>query len=147
MDSHQTKTLIHRVFAGLAAEVGFGAPRDEVAASGVYVTYVGDRSGIRISFELYDGGIFVMVFPLKDGQIPPYSNWYDIVDLLAAQDIDFEEIPTSGLHDPSAAELQRTLEHFRTYVRLYGKEFLAGDFHLCAKMDEIIATRKERLLR
>ncbi len=132
---------IKKNFSFLCSEFGGSLVKEEEDSYGTYLTYITDKAGLRISFEPYEGGFYIMIFPLIDKTIPEYNRWFDIIDLFFAHGIEFEEKEITNLAEPDLDEINLALNHFSFYAKSYAKEFLAGDFGLINKLNEIVEKR------
>jgi len=119
--------------------------KEEIDSFGVFLTYITEKAGLRISFEPREGGLFVMVFQLKDQKIPEYQDWYDVIDLFQAKGVKFVEQRVSNCEDPDMEELEQALKHFADNVRIHGQSFLQGDFSIIGDLEQIVKQRAETI--
>jgi len=136
------KKIIKTKFNFLCSDFGAKLVKEEIDPFGVFLTYTTDKAGLCVSYEPREGGVFVMVFPLRDQEIPPYKFWYDVIDLFQVKDVKFVERNISNYNNPDPKELEEALEHFANNVRIHAKSFLEGDFSLIDKLELIIKERK-----
>lgn len=119
--------------------------KEEIDSFGVFLTYITEKIGLRISFEPREGGVFVMLFPLKDQKPPEYQGWYDILDLFQAKGVNFVEQPVSNCEDPDMEEVKQALKHFAENVQIHAQSFLQGDFSVIEDLDKIVKQRAETM--
>ncbi len=143
----ETAEEIKKHFNFLCSELGCAIAKEEIDNNGAYITYTNEVAGLRVSFERLDGGVFVMVFKLKDHKIPPYegSGWMDIIDLLNVKGVEFVEPNVKNFENPEPKELRRVLTHFADNVRIHAQSFLQGDFSIIEKVEKIIEERRKEL--
>ena len=136
------KKTIKTKFGFLCSDLGARLVKEEIEPFGIFLTYTTDKAGLRVSFEPREGGVFVMVFPLHDQEIPQYKNWYDVIDLFHAKGVKFVEQNISNYNNPDPKELEEALEHFANNVRIHARSFLEGDFSINEELELIVKKRK-----
>lgn len=139
------KESIKTCFAFLCSDFGATLINEEIDSFGVFLTYTTEKAGLRISFEPREGGIFVMVFPLKGQHIPEYQDWYDILDLFQSRGVKFVERRVSNCEDPDMEEVKQALKHFADNVRIHAQSFLQGDFSVIGALKQIVKQRAETI--
>jgi hypothetical protein len=137
--------IIKKRFSFLLSDFNADLVKEEISTNteGVFVTYITEHAGLRVSYEPRDGGIFLMIFPLKNGEIPPYRYWYDVTDYFRLLGVDFSEKRISNSVDPNTEELEREFENFSIAIGMHMKPFFEGDFKLLGELEEIIKRRKK----
>ncbi len=137
------KNIIKSRFSFLCTEFGATIVKEKTDRFGVYVTYKADNTGLRVSFEPREGGVFVMIFPLIDNEIPPYKNWHDIEDLLSANNVTFNNLNLTDNFNPDLVELDQVLKKYAENVQIYAYDFLKGNFEIIEDLELIVKKRKE----
>jgi len=145
MNSQAIAKGIKEVFGFLERELGCRLVKEEDDDFGVFVTYVSKKAGLRISYEPREGGVFVMIFPLSKGHIPPYKDWYDFADFLTAQEVVFEEPEIGSSHNPDLSEFRSVIEAHACEVRDQLPDYLAGDFAVTPQLEAIVNRRRDEL--
>jgi len=143
MDSKAIMKTIKESFCFLLEERGCQLVSEEDDDFGVFVTYTSRKAGLRVSYEPREGGVFVMIFPLRDGEIPEYRDWYDVLDFLTAEGKLFEEPRIQRLDNPDSTELRKTVEAYAREIREHLGDYLEGDFSITPKLDAIVNRRRE----
>jgi hypothetical protein len=139
------KESIKTYFDFLCSDFGATLIKEEIDSFGVFLTYITEKAGLRISFEPREGGLFVMVFPLKDQKIPEYQDWYDVLDLFQVKGVKFVEQRISNCEDPDMKEVKQALKHFADNVRIHAQNFLQGDFSVIRALEQIVKQRAETI--
>lgn len=139
------KESIKTYFDFLCSDYGAMLIKEEIDSFGVFLTYITEKAGLRISIEPREGGLFVMIFSLKDQEIPEYQDWYDVLDLFQAKGVKFVEQGVSNCEDPDMEELKQALKHFADNVRIHAKSFLQGDFSVIEALEQIVKQRAETI--
>lgn len=135
------KESIKTYFDFLCSDFKATLIKEEIDSFGVFLTYITEKAGLRISFEPREGGLFVMVFPLKDQKIPEYQDWYDVIDLFQAKGVKFVEVRVSDYEDPDMEEVKQALKHFADNVQIHAQSFLQGDFSVIGALEQIVKQR------
>ena len=139
MDSIKTN------FNFLCSDFGAILVKEEIDTSGVFLTYITEKAGVRISFEPREGGLFGMIFPLKNNSIPDYQEWFDLIDLFQAKGENFIEKNISSCEDPDMKELENMIKYYADAVRIYAGDFLRGDFSLIGILEQIVKDRADSI--
>ncbi len=139
------KESIKTYFNFLSSNFAARLIKEETDSFGVFLTYMTEKTGLRISFEPRDGGFFIMVFPLKNQKIPGYQDWYDILDFFKVKGVKFVEQRVSNCEDPDMEEVNQALKHFAENVRIHAQSFLQGDFSVIGALEKIIKQRAEKI--
>lgn len=139
------KNLIKCHFKFLCKELGASIVKEKTSRFGVFISYKTDMAGIRVSFEPREGGVFVMIFPLIENEIPPYRNWHDIEDLLTAKNVSFNKLTLDDNYNPNFKELNKVLKNYANYVQGYAYDFLKGNFSILNELNLIVKKRIEDL--
>jgi hypothetical protein len=113
------------------------------------VTYINETTSVRISFEPREGGLFVLLSRLRNGEIPPYpifikpqtqiNSFYldDILSLRAPEKIgEYKKQLEEG-----KTAMAEQLHFYASMLRRYTKDILQGDFSIYADMEQIVKKR------
>jgi hypothetical protein len=143
--------LCSKYFSYLSSEYGLeriAAEKNSLACS---VTFSNNRIGVQISFEMKDGGIFVMLIRLVDGKLPPYEifikpgtvvNHFDLEDIVDLEDPEAAlEQKYADDSDPTIQELEDNLHRYAEALHKYGNDILSGDFSIFPELEEIVKRR------
>ncbi len=148
MDKKIVASVIKESFRYLIEQEKCQICTEESDEFGVFVTYINREAGLRISYEPREGGTFVMIFPLREGEIPKYTgNWHDFQDFLTiVRGKPFNEPRIQDFYNPDPAVLVQTFEGYASLVRDHLGDYLAGDFSITPELEEIVKRRKVEFL-
>ena len=122
---------------------------------GDYLTYQNDTTGIKISYEPREGGIFILLSRLIDGKMPEYPihieadtilNSFDLEDIIA-----FKEAKKGigrkfknyfrRYNISRKASLVKNLSKYIEELEEYAAYILNGDFKDFPELDRIVKRR------
>lgn len=116
---------------------------------GIFITYLNKTTGVRVSFEPREGGVFVLLSQLISGKVPPYPifvksqtrlySYYldDIVCLRAPAEI-FEQRTHSANRNTESVD---KLCYYSTMLRKYASDILMGDFSIFPQLELVVKNR------
>jgi len=118
---------------------------------GCYITYNNDIVAVEVSYEIKDGGLFVMLCRMVDGGLPPQEvfvrsktvlNRFDLEDIVSLKEpsIDLEQ-DFADPHKPTTKELETNLRVYAEALKTYAKDILRGDFSTFADLEKIVKRR------
>ena len=115
---------------------------------GCLVWYKNQSTVVRVSLELYDGGMFVTVYKLKDGSIPEYPVVFDPAGEFSIFDLNDLAILRTGKKVEQDAKLiykkeylQTKVQEFATTLKMNATDVLSGDFTVLPQIKERVARR------
>jgi len=115
---------------------------------GCCIMYLKDAVGVRVSLEIYDGGVFVYFYKVTDGKVPEYPLFFDEKSELRVFDFNnLYQLRTGRILSQKSNRLyeQKYLEDivaaFAEAVKNYSDDFLNGDFRFLPQIKEIVARR------
>jgi hypothetical protein len=140
-------------FGFLEKEFGFALRSSETTSYGSHVTYTNQTTGVRVSLEPREGGIFVELSRLADGELPSVPIFIESDSVLNSFDLDdillLRSAPTGKQLDTSSAltadEIERELERYASALRAYAPDILWGDFELFPQLASLVKRRKRVL--
>jgi hypothetical protein len=137
----------------LVGEFGFNLIKTEKEPSGVFITFQGPTTALRISLEPREGGIFILLTRLVRGKIPPYPifvepetplNSFHLDDLIQLKApgflFSFRRQKVS-----SRSELNAALEEIADALRKYADEVLKGNFEVFGELSRVVKKRQKTL--
>lgn len=116
---------------------------------GVFITYLNKTTGVRISLEPREGGIFVLLAQLINGKLPPYpifikpetklQSFYldDIISLKSS----LQSHEQTAQNKNSNNELTNKLYYYSTMLKKYASDILLGDFTIFPQLERIVKKR------
>ena len=151
MNNTLISNIIKSSFSFLIEQCECQIISEESDVFGVYVTYTSKEAGLRVSYEPREGGAFVMIFPLLEGEIPKYSgNWHDFQDFLEVvrgTQFNKSRIRIQDCYNPDPAILLQTFEGYACLVRKHLSDYLAGDFAVTTELKAIVKRRRDDFRR
>jgi hypothetical protein len=145
--------LIRDAFQFLQADHGFQIWEIVKNNYGCFVMYKGEHVAIRVSDEIYDGGIFVRFYKLKDGKIPPYPIFFDrdaeylifdFSNLLILRTGSFIEQDSRRIYEESDY-VKETLRRFAEAIKRHASDVLKGDFSVLPAIKRLVIRRAKEL--
>jgi len=144
--------FVRKEFQFLIGEYCFQIIDVEKTNYGCLVWYRNQTTVVEVSLELYDDGIFVTIYKLKDGNIPEYPIFFD----LAAEFLIFDLNDLLILRTGKKLELDGKLIYKKEYLETKVREFaaslkknatdvLSGDFAVLPQIKERVAKRAKEL--
>jgi len=144
--------LVRNNFQFLTGDFAFQLIDVEKNNYGCLLWYKNQTTVVRVSLELYDGGIFVTIYQLKDGNIPEYPTFFDPAAEFLIFDLNDLLILRTGKkveQDSSLTYgeeyLTMKVEEFARLLEKHGSDVLSGDFGILAKIKEKVARRAKEL--
>lgn len=140
------ESLVRERFAFLTELFAMRRIKVEKSARGEAVTYRNTTTGVRITFEPMDGGIFVYVIRLRDGKVPPYPifikedtvlDWFRIQEITSVREPSLQlvrSLKEASFHPPKG-ELTRILTPMARAVRKHCGDILRGDLTLLDELE------------
>ena len=83
-----------------------------------------------------------MIFRLEDGKVPPYRQWFDLLDFLTTKGIPSTETAILRLNSPDSTNVEDVLNAYAISARNHLGSFLSGDFSEIPNLELIAAQRK-----
>jgi hypothetical protein len=120
---------------------------------GSYVTYTNETTGVRVSLVPRDGGIFIDLSRLVDGEVLAEPIFIEPDTPLNSFDLDnvliLRSAPAERLLDTASAfttnDIERKLDRYANALREYASDILWGDFGLFSQLDSLVRNRKRKL--
>jgi hypothetical protein len=144
--------LVRSDFRFLAERYGFQVIDVEKSNYGCIVWYKNQTTVVRVSLELYDGGLFVTIYRLKDGNVPDYPIFFDPRAEFLVFDLNDLLIIRSGEkidQDPTLIYdekyLKSKVKQFSQALQQHADDVLRGDFEILPKLKERVARRAKEL--
>jgi hypothetical protein len=144
--------LFRDAFSFLVDDFGFKEKSIELDERGIDLLFCNQTTGIRASYEPNEGGIFVMLIRLVDGELPDYPvfidedttlNYFDLQDLLSVRVPLYEEDDFDiGQTD---IELENHLKILANNLRTKAEDILKGDFVIFSKLEKLVKERARQL--
>jgi len=119
---------------------------------GCLLWYKNQTTVVRVSLELYDGGIFVTLYKLQNGNIPEFPTFFDpaaeflifdLNDLLIVRA--GKKVEQDGELIYNEAYLASKVSEFAGLLKQYGNDVLREDFAILPHIKEIVARRAREL--
>jgi hypothetical protein len=140
-------------FGFLEKGCGFALRSSERTSYGSHVTYSNQTTGVRVSLEPREGGIFVELSRLVDGELPSVPIFIESDSVLNSFDLNdiilLRSAPTGKQLDTSSAltadEIESELERYASALRDYAPDILRGDFELFSQLASLVKRRKREL--
>jgi len=116
---------------------------------GVFITYLNKTTGVRVSLEPREGGVFVLLSELISGKIPPYPifiesqtrlhSFYldDIVSLKSPAEVCEQKIQNTNGNSESVNKLYC----YSTMLKKYASDILLGDFSIFTQLESVVKKR------
>lgn len=147
--------LCAKHFKFLIERYGFKKLKPDKDAYGCRVTYIGKTTGVKVSYEYKDGGLFVLLARLINGKMPPYPvfvkpdsvlNQFYLEDIVAVKHPSFQlKQNFDDIVNPTLEELESSLSNYAEALQIYGQDILKGDFSIFSKLEERVKKRAEGL--
>ncbi len=145
-------SLLRKEFSFLIDDFSFREESLELDNWGIRLVYCNSTTGVRISYEPREGGIFVMLIRLVDGQLPDYPiiidedtvlNYFDLQDLLSVRIPCFKE---NNLEiEKTNSELENYIKQIAKDLRTQAEDVLKGDFLIFSELEGIVKERARQL--
>jgi hypothetical protein len=143
--------ICKKEFGFLNAEYGLKTTNIEKDVYGCYATYSNDVVAVEISFSMKDGGIFIMLCRMVNGELPAQEifvrsdtvlNRFDLEDIVDLKNPSIDLKPDFADPDnPTAKELTENLKVYAEALKKYAKDILSGDFSSFAELEKIVKSR------
>jgi hypothetical protein len=145
--------IARQEFRFLESEYDFKLHGVEKTVYGCFIIYKASALAVRVSCETHDGGVFVKIYKLKDGEIPKYPIFFDpkaeylifnfnnLLLLRAKRVIEQDE---ERIYKDSEY-LKATVKQFADNLKLYGSDVLKGDFGILPELHKIVIRRAKEL--
>jgi len=113
------------------------------------LTYQNETTAVEVSLEPIDGGVFVLVSRLVNGQIPKYPVFvtrgmklhsFYLDDLVGLRRPDAAK-RQAGVDPPSVREIAKSVGQSASQLRELGNDILSGDFAIFSELDKIVKAR------
>jgi hypothetical protein len=152
LDYKKFKNLCFKIFQFLTKEYNFELFSTEEDSTGYYIIYKNASTGIRISYEPREGGIFILIYRLIDDQIPQYEikiepdtiiNSFYLDDIIELSSSDPKREFSAIFNPKSPAE--EILRAYADALQKYAKDILNGDFKVFSEVDKIVKKRAQEL--
>jgi hypothetical protein len=136
-------------FKFLVAEFGSKAPKRQRISVFCSLTYQNETTAVEVSLEPMDGGVFVLVSRLVNGQIPKYPIFvtrrmtlhsFYLDDLVSLRRPDAAK-RQAGLDPPSDREIAKSVAQSASLLRELAADILRGDFAVFSELDKIVKAR------
>ncbi len=144
--------FVRKEFQFLIDEYGFQIIDVEKTNYGCLVWYKNQSTVVRVSLELYDGGVFTTIYKLKDGGIPEYPVFFDPAAEFLIFDLNDLLLLRTGKKVEQDGELIYKKEYLETKVQEFAAslkknatDVLAGDFTVLPQIKERVARRAKEL--
>jgi hypothetical protein len=138
-------------FEFLIKKYGFKIGRLESRSYVCYLNYINKTTAVRLSFEPKDGGVFVLLYRLIDGKIPPYEIFIKpdtIINSFYLDDILTLRSPTTKIESkyidigrPTREELEKELGAYADALANHAQDILQGDFSIFPELEKIVKRR------
>ena len=119
---------------------------------GCFIMYKGSVLAIRVSYEIYDAGIYANFYKLKNGNIPKYPVFFNPAEEFLIFDLNNLLLLRCGkiitqdfkrLHE--AAYQEYILKQYADSIKKYALDILNGDFSVLPQLKEIVVRRAKEL--
>lgn len=140
-------------FMFLEDEYSFKILTVEHDTSSTFITYQNSTTAIRISFEPREGGVFILLSRLINGNIPAYPilidqetslNSFYLDDLLNLKAPTLKmEYQIEDLFD--SLKLENIIMQMAKALKKYAVEILKGNFQLFVELESLVKKRAEDL--
>ena len=145
-------SLLRKAFSFLIDDFSFREKSLELDNWGVRLVYCNSTTGVRISYEPREGGIFVMLIRLVDGKQPDYPifidedtvlHYFDLQDLLSVRIPCFKENNLEiGITN---SEIENYIQQIAQNLRTKAEDILKGDFLIFSELERIVKERARQL--
>ena len=114
---------------------------------GIYVVYKSATSFLRISLELREGGIFIYLGRLEDGEIPPYPIFIHQSTILHAFYLDDlinlkeSQSKKQQNEEVTLSNIEKILTEKANDVRKYASDILQGNFEIFHELENVVKAR------
>lgn len=150
--NEEFEKLVRREFHFLIENYGFQIIDVEKSNYGCLVWFKNQWAVVRVSFELYDGGIFVMIYKLTEGNIPEYPVFFDRRAEFLIFDLNDLTIVRTGKRvqqDPKLIYdkeyVAAKIKEFAASLKMNAHDVLSGDFSVLPQIKERVARRAKEL--
>jgi len=144
--------LVRHEFQFLVDDYRFQIIDVEKTNYGCLVWYKNQFTVVRVSLEIYDGGMFVTIYRLRDGSIPEYPVFFDPAAEFLIFDLNDLAIIRTGKKVEQDGELiydkhylEAKVKEFASLLKSNGADILSGDFSVLPQIKERVARRAKEL--
>ena len=145
-------SLFRKAFSFLIDDFSFREESLELDNWGIRLVFCNSTTGVRISYEPREGGIFVMLIRLVDGKLPDYPifidedtvlNYFDLQDLLSIRIPCFKE--NNFEIGKTNSEIENYIQQIAKNLRTKAEDILKGDFLIFSELERIVKERARQL--
>jgi len=138
-----------RRFKFLEEEFGFKPPKRQRISVFCSLTYQNETTAVDVSLEPMEGGVFLLVSRLLNGEIPKYPIFVTRKMTLHAfylDDLVRLRRPNAarrqaGVDLVSGREIAKSLARSAAQLRELGEDILKGDFAVFSELEKIVKAR------
>ncbi len=132
-------------FLFLATLFEFSVVKRESERYGCFIYFANPTTGVRVSYEPFESGVFVQLSELVDGQFPPYISEVRDGSVLRTFDLqDLRGIRGEEPFDDTGEEIEQTLSAAAAALKESGELVLRGDFREFALLDHLVKERARK---
>ena len=140
-------------FKFLITKYDFKLTDKEEKTFGYYIIYKNDSTAIEIGYVPRETGVSVLMYRLKDGELPEYPifinddtevNSYYLDDLIALRVRNFKE-EFGNIHKSEDYFDLNCISELAVALEKYGNDILNGDFEVFAELEKIVKNRAKEL--
>jgi hypothetical protein len=144
----KTLKLFRKSFSFLIEEFGFKEKSSKLDNWGVQITFCNLTTGIRVSYEPREGGYFVLLMRLVNGEVPEHPihidddtvlNRYYLEDLLSIREADYEKKQLERINKKQKDE--DTINDLAYCLKITAEDVLQGDFSTFSELEKIVKDR------
>jgi hypothetical protein len=138
--------VVAHALTTLSGSYGLREVKREAESFGCFVYLANDVAGIRVSTEPYEGGVFVQVSALVDGEFPKYP--LKIAEGTELRTFDLEDIVelAGGTADWNATDdVDEQVARVARSLSAFAAPILEGDFSAFGRLAANVKERARRL--
>jgi hypothetical protein len=136
-------------FKFLEEEFNFKPPKRQRTSVFCSLIYQNEMTAVEASLEPMDGGVFVLVSRLVNGEIPEYPIFvtrkmtlhsYYLDDLVSLKQPDAAKRQAS-MYPASGVKIAKCVAQSASQLREFGSNILRGDFSVFSQLEEMVKAR------
>jgi len=138
--------LSEAAFSFLSELFGFKIEKRESELYGCYIYFANATTGVRVSYEPYEGGVFVQLSELVDEQFPRYEIHVRDDSVLRTFYLqDLRRVRGEKPFDDTGEDVEEVLSSSSAALRESGELILRGDFREFVSLADLVKKRAREL--
>lgn len=154
IDRKRFKQLSSKAFASACEDYNLKEFKFECDGDGCYITFKNAQAAVRVSYEVREGEVFVLLYRLLNGELPPYEIFIrpeTVINSFYLDDVVTLKSPSAVLdlmlpvNEFTYDKLELKLCHAAKALKEYADDVMQGNFSCFADLEVIVKRRAEEL--